>query len=407
MIYCRFRVVDKDGKVAATEAVRSAELPRWAQDVSQEKYRWIDAHGSSAPHFVPPIPFVIPPARGSHEPFYGHNHCPAIAWCDNGDLLAIWFSTDSEAGLEMTILASRFRDGAETWDPASEFFKASHRNMTGSALFHDGKGTLYHFNGMGPAGVTHWKKLALLMRTSTDNGMTWTVARPISTGSTYQLRHQVIAGTWMTREGTLIQPCDAHWSGTGHTAIHISRDRGISWLDPGGNIRGIHAGVVDLEDGRLLAFGRGQPIDGKMPVSMSDDMGKTWTCGASPFPPIEGGQRLVLTRLREGPLLFISFGGMTFPDKKGDEFAGIGLFAALSFDEGTSWPTRKLLTPGKGEYDGGAWTRHFTASPTRAEHKGYLAIAQPPDGMIHLISSRLHYRFNLAWLKEPNEGNTL
>ena len=31
---------------------------------------------------------------------------------------------------------------------------------------------------------------------------------------------------------------------------------------------------------------------------------------------------------------------------------------------------------------------------------GYLAITQTPDGVIHLISSRLHYRFNLAWLKE-------
>jgi hypothetical protein len=62
---------------------------------------------------------------------------------------------------------------------------------------------------------------------------------------------------------------------------------------------------------------------------------------------------------------------------------------------------RKLLTPGEGEYDGGAWTSRFRATPTRAEHAGYLAATQTPDGVIHLISSRLHYRFNLAWLKTP------
>ncbi|MBM3493037.1 MAG: hypothetical protein FJX72_01750 [Armatimonadetes bacterium] len=31
---------------------------------------------------------------------------------------------------------------------------------------------------------------------------------------------------------------------------------------------------------------------------------------------------------------------------------------------------------------------------------GYLAATQTPDGVIHLISSRLHYRFNLGWLKQ-------
>ena len=36
-------------------------------------------------------------------------------------------------------------------------------------------------------------------------------------------------------------------------------------------------------------------------------MGRTWTYSASEFPPIGGNQRLVLMRLREGPLLFISF----------------------------------------------------------------------------------------------------
>ena len=45
-------------------------------------------------------------------------------------------------------------------------------------------------------------------------------------------------------------------------------------------------------------------------------------------------------------------------------------------------------------------TRRCVATPTRAEHAGYLAATQPPDRVIHLISSRLHYRFNLPWLLE-------
>jgi hypothetical protein len=49
-----------------------------------------------------------------------------------------------------------------------------------------------------------------------------------------------------------------------------------TWVDAGGKIAGIHAGVVQLKDGRLMAFGRGDNVDGKMPKSLSADMGKTW-----------------------------------------------------------------------------------------------------------------------------------
>ena len=42
-------------------------------------------------------------------------------------------------------------------------------------------------------------------------------------------------------------------------------------------------------------------------MSISTDMGKTWSYSATEFPPISGGQRLVLLRLKEGPLFFASF----------------------------------------------------------------------------------------------------
>jgi hypothetical protein len=62
-------------------------------------------------------------------------------------------------------------------------------------------------------------------------------------------------------------------------------------------------------------------------------MGKTWKYQASEFPAIDGGQRLVLMRLNEGPLLLVSFTdhpqrtrkedrGMEFTDAKGYKFKG-------------------------------------------------------------------------------------
>ncbi len=425
MTYSQYNTVDKDGTVTEIVPVPSATLPLWARDVSQKPSDWTKPVDQK-PIFAKPIAFVLPPTDEG-EPFYKHNHCPAITWCPNGDLLVIWFSTHEETDLEMTILASRLRAGADEWEPASEFFKCARRNMTGSALLHDGKGKLYHINGMGLKNVKHWKKLAMLLRTSTDNGRTWMPARSISSGSKYTLRNQPIAGTFMTKSGAIIQPCDAHWSGEGPTAIHISRDGGKTWTDPGGNIRGIHAGVVELKDGRLMAFGRSQAIDGKMPISISADMGKTWTYKPSPFPPIGGAERLVLKRLREGPLLLVSFSNTLYNhpfSKRYKDAPGIeaydlsgklttvhGPFAALSFDDGKTWPVKRLLSAPGAAGLGSKTHKHFVKRVTKnykeftldeqhGEPFGYLAVTQPPDGMIHLVSSALHYRFNLAWLVE-------
>lgn len=399
----------------------------YVSTVSLQAFTW--SPPVPEPFFAEPVPFVKAPECTSTVPFYTHHHCPAITYCKNGDLLAIWFSTNDEAGREMTILSGRLRAGQTEWEPAREFLRVPDRNLTGSSLFCDKEsGTLVHINGMEAAGS--WQKLAMIMRTSLDNGATW--SRPHLIAPEHALRNQVIAGLFKSREGWLVQPADATPGGEGGTALHISKDEGKSWEDEGkdipsefteggtgGTIAGIHAGVVQLLNGGFLAFGRGNSIKNKegldrMPMSISGDQGKTWTYSASEFPPIDGGQRLVLLRLAEGPILFVSFTnhpyrlkngrkGMKFKNRNGEEYTGYGMFAALSFDEGKTWPVKKLLTDGKTRYlDGGAWTGLFVMNDTLAEPRGYLAATQSPDRVIHLLSSKNHYRFNLAWLLEGN-----
>ena len=91
--------------------------------------------------------------------------------------------------------------------------------------------------------------------------------------------------------------------------------------------------------------------------------------------------------------------GMLFRDASGKAFRGYGMFAVVSFDEGGTWPVRKLITDGRMRHlEGGAWTGGFLMDATHTEPKGYLAATQTPDRVIHLISSKMHYRFNLTWL---------
>ncbi len=70
-----------------------------------------------------------------------------------------------------------------------------------------------------------------------------------------------------------------------------------------------------------------------------------------------------------------------------------------------TWPHQRLLTDGVERHlDGGAWTGGFTMDRDHAEPRGYLAATQTPDGVIHMLSSRLHYQFDLAWLTQPLAG---
>jgi len=93
---------------------------------------------------------------------------------------------------------------------------------------------------------------------------------------------------------------------------------------------------------------------------------------------------------------------MTVKDAAGQDRQVSGLYGALSLDEGETWPLRRLITDnGPGRDVEGTDGKLFTLSATSAEPRGYLSVCQAPSGLIHLISSRQHYAFNLAWLRQP------
>jgi len=422
-----FRVVQ--APMPETAPLPAVDPPLASQNVSQDIVEPRDKDGT--PHFAGPRPFVKIPENSWGPLFSFHNHCPALIDCLNGDMLAIWYSTGREWSPELTILASRLRHGADEWEPASLFFNVPDRNDHASAFMRDPDGTLYHFNGTGVAG---WQGLATIMRKSHDHGATWSEPQFIKPDRRPPMG--VVESVVRTREGFILVPLDSTHT---TTELLISRDDGKIWEMPaegrrqpmpddatsGSRIAGIHAAFVQLGDGSLFAIGRGRNIDGFSPISRSTNMGYTWTYSASPFPPFHGGQRPNLLRLREGPILFLGFtdriqrmgtfvlgeertreltsNGMVITDAAGEERTVYGLYAALSFDDGQTWPIRKLVTPGgeEQEHYGHGWTKRFTIDEDNAEPLGYLSTTQDSSGVIHVISSGLHYEFNLDWLMEP------
>lgn len=339
------------------------------------------------PVFHGPIPLVRPDEYHPLLSELPHHHNPTITWCENGDLLAAWFNTISEIGREAVIISSRLprKDGAwaQQWKPARIFFAPADRNATGTSIIHDGKGRLYLFNAIADSG--HHRDQSMIMSLSEDSGRSWTRPRIIS--SLFD-RHKYtpMPSAIIEDDGnTIVLAMDyapngfqANEAGSG---VFISRNGGKTWIDrisgksapevaegrTDNLAAGFHINIVRLKDDRLLAMARnqgGSDIDGNITMSYSSDEGETWTYRKSPFPDIGSGQRLVLMRLREGPLLFVSYQ---------DDY----IFASLSHDEAKTW------TPPKPVYN---------------ETYGYLAATQTPDGLIHLVTSREYFRFNYPWL---------
>ena len=354
----------------------------------------------SRPYFRGPRPFVIVP-RGSEGPLFSrHNHVPDITVCPNGDLLAIWYSCVEESGRELSCAASRLRWGTEDWEDASLFWDAPARNDVTCALWTDEEGTAYHFSGL--AFATTYGCPSIVLRTSNDSGGTWSKARFIITERGTRL--VPISGVFRMSDGTIVLPCDAGTMEDPGSALWLSTDDGRTWNDAGGRVRGIHAGVVERADGSLLALGRGSDMDGMMPMSVSGDAGKTWEYSASCLQPIHRCQRLVLMRLREGPIMFVSFANkpLTITDISGAERQIEGMYSAISHDDGETWTNYRPVSDDGPErriesFDG--FAVQFGIS--RSEPVGYLAACQAPNGLIHLVSSRNHYAFSYTWLVTP------
>lgn len=300
--------------------------------------------------------------------FSAHNHYATVCVCPNGDVLGAWYSTVQESGRECAIAASRLRAGSDQWDEVDLFFTVPDVNCHAPVLFSDGK-RLYFFCTQSFHG---WDYASNIMRTSDDNGATWSEPRIILKRDEPDALSQPCSCI-LTKEGALVLACDGDLHRDERAMI--SQDGGKTWK-VGGDMRKacggkyvIHPAIFQVKEGSLAAFLRGPD---PMPLVVSKDMGASWEMQLTPFPGISSGQKATALRLQSGALLLCSF------DNK-RKLVGGGTFAALTLDEGKTWAhVRKIEGAG-----------------------GYMQLAQAHDGTIYLFGSRMGVvAFNEAWLRE-------
>ena len=384
---------------------------------------------SVQPYFRGPLKYVnIPQDHESIFPFGHHNHDPAITWCPDGSLLAVFFSTWDEPDRECGLASSRLDDPISgTWSTPVPFYDTPGRLDTGPAfLWVENNTKLIHWVAVAPAST--WGGVEVYQRESLDCGRTWSPST-IPEGLDFHGYHSPAETALVLSDGMWLLPTDdtGYLPQAGETAhnlqssigqisrFYLSHDEGKTWVPSTGSIRGHHGSFVELNNKSIWGIGRNEGIVGsdglsRMPQGITQDRGTSFIISSTLLPNIHGGQRMVSLRLQEGPIAVFSFANPNstdfgrvppvFDTKTSKQIFGV--FVALSVDEARSWEYFRVLSDGKPAHtvettDG----LQFKMDNSHGEPWGYLsAIQDPQTGIIHVISSRQHYQINLAWIKQ-------
>ena len=196
---------------------------------------------------------------------------------------------------------------------------------------------------------------------------------------------------WFTRthplelpSGRLLVPM--YSDGYSFGIMAISDDGGVTWKgsEPIVGLGGIQPSVVRKNDGTLVAYLRDNgPAPKRALMSESKDDGESWT-EARDSDILNPGTSVEVVRLRNGHWI------MVYNDLERGRYS---LVAAISDDEGRTWPVRRHLdgTPG--------------AELPNQYH--YPSVIQARDGAIHVTYSYFtpegksikHARFDEAWVR--------
>ena len=309
----------------------------------------------------------------------------------DGRLMMIWCSTsEGEGSPTNRIWVSFSPDEGATWDAPELLAAADEQGWPLNPCCHTHTdGTVLAFYN-----VYRGRRGPVCYQTSNDCGKTWSGRRVMATGETFL---SVMSNPIRLRDGTILLPLcfDRPRDGREHFVglVMLSDDGGGSWrrggeFDVDAERGAMEPSIAELGNGDLYCLLRTRT--GYQYQCWSSDGGKSWTRpDRSPFAsPAATG---ILRRLAGGDLVFVWNNNRI---SGGAQIPRYPLFAALSRDDGKTWPHQKMIETACGKQqlsnhgvfqaESGAIlvaTNHFQGKWDGVEH-----------GPIELA------RFDVAWL---------
>ena len=315
---------------------------------------------------------------------YRSGHGPALLELPNGDLLCVWFAGSFEGNADVHIVCSRLEKDSEAWTEPVDVSGDPERSEQNPSLFYGPDGAawcMYTAQLDRQAGKDNMQFTAVVRcQKSTDGGRTWGPYETVfpEEGTFCRQPIQIMSnGRWIFSNWLCTDSAEG-LSGD-PTAFRISDDQGKTWrtvMMPESHGH-VHANVVELEPGHLVAFMRNREAY-RIHRSESFDYGETWS-EPKPTPLPNNNSSISAIKLQSGRVA-IAYNPTCTPDPQPGKAAWPGLrcpvAVALSEDGGLTFPIIRWMERGEG-YIG-------DENKTNNKQYEYPYLMQTKDGMIHL-----------------------
>lgn len=316
-----------------------------------------------------------------------------------GDILAAWFAGSDEGNSDISIVISRLDKDCDRWTEPVKISDDDARSEQNPSLFQKSENEIWLVYTAQKAKSKEDKPFfnyqytaEIRRKRSFDNGRTWTKTETMFShpGSFCRQKIQVLStgrylfGNWYCFD-------DETRNGSDISIVHISDDEGLTWREveiPGSQGK-VHANLIEMQDGRILAFMRSRSAD-YIYRSVSLDYGETWSVPEK-TELANNNSSISVIKLLSGALAIacnpVGYG--VDVSKTYWPYQRCPVEVAISEDEGISWNYRRIIEPGEG-YCG----RYNDINNMRYE---YPVIMQSPSGEIYVAYSA-HNRRNIKFV---------
>jgi predicted neuraminidase len=302
---------------------------------------------------------------GPEVPTGPYKHPACMTELSNGDLYLVYYGGAGEYAIETGVFGSRLKRGTSQWTRPEPVARDPFRSVGNGVVWQAPDGVVWLFYVV-RFGET-WSTSRVQCKISRDQAQTWSDASMLSLEEGTMVRNRPI----VLASGEYLLPLyletgnDPERTGPDSRSLFLRYSPATRTWTPTKPIRSrrgnIQPAVVQLDDKSLVAYcRRGGDYDpktiGYIVRSESHDGGMTWSEGKdSAFP--NPNAAIELLKLRSGRLLLIYNDSMN---------RRTPLTAALSEDHDRSWPLKRNIREGDGDF-------------------GYPSAFQASDGRIHLV----------------------
>ena len=301
-------------------------------------------------------------------------HAANLLELQNHDIMCVWFAGSGEGNPDTTVVMSKMDHATGIWSEPRVMSLDPTRSEQNPMLYQSPEGQIWLLY---TSNEPHNQKTAYVcVRTSDDNGETWTDPRILFDEVGIFIRHPIITlsnGDWL---------CPAYYcKSTGdYSVVKISTDKGASWTEyhipeP---VYCVQMNVVETAPGHIVATFRSRRAD-FVHRSESNDYGRTWTTPRATNARNNNASTQMI-RLKDGRLL------MAMNDTN-----MLSEYRIMKREDGTTFQKtyRTPMSACFSDDDGWTWKDYkvmqevYRGATREIQGFSYPSVMQSQDGTIH------------------------